>query len=281
MKIKEILEKGILELQDVEDSKLKVKIILADILKVKKEYFIIHYTDEISNEYVQEFFEKIEKLKQGMPVQYIINSQEFMGLNFYVDENVLIPQPDTEILVEETIKILNENFQNIKSKINVLDMCTGSGAIGISIAKLVENANVVVSDISNEALKIAKKNANSNDVKIELIHSDLFEKIPLNTKFNIIASNPPYIKTDVINNLSKEVKNEPFIALDGGNDGLMFYRKIIQNAKKYLESNGFLILEIGYDQKNDVTQLLEKYEYKKIYSKKDFGGNDRIVVAQI
>ncbi|MBO5348643.1 MAG: peptide chain release factor N(5)-glutamine methyltransferase [Clostridia bacterium] len=218
-----------------------------------------------------------KKYLSGTPLQYITNKQEFMKLNFYVDENVLIPQPDTEILVEEIINL----YKNKKCKI--LDLCTGSGAIAIALAKYVEDAQIVASDISMKALQIAKLNAEKNLLhkKIKFIESDMFEKID-DTDFDIIVSNPPYIKTDVINTLDASVKKEPNIALDGGQDGLKFYKIIINKAHQYLSNNGKLFLEIGYDQKEDVIKLLNKTGYyNEIYSKKDLGQNDRIVVASV
>ena len=158
---------------------------------------------------------------------------------------MLIPQPDTEILVEEVIKI-SEDIDKLK----ILDLCTGSGAIAVSLKKYIENSRVVATDISERALEIAAKNAKDNNVEIEFIKSNLFRDV--NTKFNIIVSNPPYIKTSVIETLEKEVQKEPIIALNGGIDGLDFYRSIINEADKYLNINGFLCLEIGYDQKNEV-----------------------------
>ena len=188
----------------------------------------------------------------------------------------------------------------------ILDLCTGSGAIGISIAKYVDNSKITLSDISNEALKVAKQNyinivgknsyihsqnslkynvgvdANIDPKKqIKFVQSDLFKNMDKNTKFDIIVSNPPYIKSDVIRTLDKEVQKEPILALDGGKDGLDIYRKIIKEAYKYLKCNGYLCLEIGYDQKKEVINLIESIgEYKDIYSKKDLAGNDRIVICK-
>lgn len=197
-----------------------------------------------------------------------------MGLNFYVNENVLIPQSDTEILVEEVLQLLK---QNVSKKI--LDICTGSGAIAISIAKMQENSTVTASDISEEAINIARKNSVDNNTDIEFVLSNMFEKI--NGKFDIIVSNPPYIEENVISTLPKEVQKEPYIALSGGEDGLKFYRIIAKEGKKFLNANGYIAVEIGYNQKEKVIELFEKEEYKEVYSKKDFGGNDRIVIAKI
>lgn len=197
-----------------------------------------------------------------------------MGLNFYVNENVLIPQPDTEILVEEVLQLLK---QNVSKKI--LDICTGSGAIAISIAKMQENSTVTASDISKKAINIARKNSVDNNTDIEFVLSNMFEKI--NGKFDIIVSNPPYIEENVISTLPKEVQKEPYIALSGGEDGLKFYRIIAKEGKKFLNANGYIAVEIGYNQKEKVIELFEKEDYKEVYSKEDFGGNDRIVIAKI
>ena len=160
-------------------------------------------------------------------------------------------------------------------------MCTGSGAIAISICKLLENVLIYASDISKEAIKIAEENSIRNSANVMFFESDLFEKISELYKFDIIASNPPYIEKEVIKTLSEEVKKEPLIALDGGEDGLDFYNKIAQDAKIYLNKNGYLVFEIGYNQKEEVKKILIENGYKNIYSRKDLGGNDRIVVGQI
>ena len=280
MNIKQLIKYGTNELNGIEDSYLKVRILLAHILDKNKEYLIINSDEEISKEKEEEFFEKLEKLKKGYPIQYITNSQFFRNCEFYVDNNVLIPQPDTEILVEESIKIILEEQSS-----NVLDLCTGSGAIVISIAKELSEASKKItfwaSDISEKALEIAEKNAKQNGVEINFIQSDLFEKMDNNLKFDIIISNPPYIETATIEELSTEVKNEPKIALDGGKDGLEFYRKIAKKSKDYLKENGYLALEIGYNQMDSVCEILEKNNFKILKKVKDFSNNDRVIVAQV
>lgn len=245
-------------------------------MKVEKEYLIIHDEEEISLELVNNYKKDIEKLIKHVPLQYITNHQEFMKLDFYVDENVLIPRADTENLVIEVINYCN---RNVKSSYKILDLCSGSGAIGISIAKYIENAEVLGADISYKAIEIAKKNARQNKVdNIHFIYSNMFSNIQ--DTFDIIVSNPPYIKSSVIKKLQEEVQNEPHIALDGGDDGLDFYRIIVDNGYKYLNEDGILFLEIGYDEKEDIIELLEKSnKYNNIYSKKDLYENDRIVVA--
>lgn len=230
MKIQEILEYGRNNLIQKEEPLRFSKMLLKHLLNVNDSYLIINSDEELDLEVKNKFFEDIELLKQGTPLQYITKTQEFMKLYFYVDSNVLIPQPDTEILVEEVLDVLNQE----KSKKSILDLCTGSGAIGVSIAKYADNVSVTMSDISKNALEIAKKNAINNEVidKCNFVLSDMFENIE--EKFDIIVSNPPYIKTEVIKALDKEVQNEPIIALDGGKDGLEFYRTIAENAYKHL-----------------------------------------------
>lgn len=272
-----ILGRQVLNENSVEDADIISKILVEYVFDIEKEKIILYYDKQIENIDVDTYKNCLEKIVKGVPVQYITNKQEFMSLNFYVDENVLIPQPDTEILVEEII----EKYKNKECKI--LDLCTGSGAIGIALAKNIENSKVFATDISMKALQIAKLNAEKNLVhrKMKFIESDMFKDIK-EKDFDIIVSNPPYIKTSVIEALSVQVQNEPHIALDGGFDGLDFYKIIIENAYKYLKEDGQLFLEIGYDQKDDVTKLLnENKHYCDIYSKKDFGNNDRIVVSTV
>ena len=282
MKIEEALSFGINELnkRELNEASLKVRLLLSHILGEKKEYLISHSTDELSNIDETKFIEGINKLKKSIPIQYITNLQEFMGFEFYVDENVLIPQPDTEILVEEVLTIAKKIKEEKKDAVRVLDLCTGSGAIGISISKILgDDVLVTCSDISSKALKITEKNSRNNLVSIGILESDLFEKI--NGKFDIIVSNPPYIETNIINTLDREVRYEPKIALDGGKDGLKFYRKIAENSRDYLNKGGYVALEIGYNQKGRITSLFQSYKYKNIYSKKDLAGNDRIIIAKI
>lgn len=267
-----------LENSNIEDKNLKIKIVFANVLSKSKEYILIHDDEEIEEKKEREFFNKIDRLKNNEPIQYIINYQEFMGMDFFVNKDVLIPQPDTEILVEEVINVAN----NIKQKkIRILDLCTGSGAIAISISKILkEKAKVYASDVSEKALEVAIENSVRNNVEIEFFKSDIFKSIPKSNKFDIIVSNPPYIETQVIKNLPEEVKKEPKIALDGGQDGLVFYRKIIPEARKFLNENSVLAFEIGYNQKMLVEEILRASNYIDIYSKKDLAGNDRIIIAK-
>lgn len=282
MKIKEVIEEGknALSKNNIEDNVIVTRELLAFVLGVEKQYLVIHLSDELNAEDYIKFKENINKLINGKPLQYITNNQEFMGLNFFVNENVLIPQPDTEIIVEETLKKCKELLLK-NGKIKILDLCTGSGAIAVSLSNFLrDEAEVFASDISTKALEVAKNNNEKNNTNVRFIESNLFENIQ-EQKFNIIVSNPPYIRSNVINNLPKQVQNEPHLALDGGEDGLKFYKKIIEQACNYIE-NGYLILEIGYDQKEDVENLLkENKNYSEIKTIQDFSGNDRCVIAKV
>ena len=272
MNISELLVNGKHLLKDIEDGNIKARILLEYILKLSREKIVSNPNMEVSDNNVEFYLNKINDIKNGMPIQYITNKQEFMKLNFYVDKNVLIPQPDTEILVEKAIEICNNHGNDIK----ILDLCTGSGAIGISIAKNIKNAKVYATDIKNTVIDIAKQNAKQNNVdNIEFIVSDMFKNIQ-EKDFDIIVSNPPYIETDVIKTLPTEVRNEPIIALDGGKDGLKFYKIILSEYKKYLKKDGYLLLEIGYNQAKSVGELIN-LNYSII---EDLAGNDRVIIIK-
>lgn len=275
MKIRELLKNGTIKLTEkkIEDAISKVRMLLIYELQIQNQCLAVHLDEEASLEIAQKFEKHLEELIAGKPIQYITNSQEFFGLDFYVDENVLIPQPDTESLVEEMIEICKYREDVPK----ILDIGTGSGTIAVTLAKQMK-AQIVASDISPKALEIAKKNAEKHGAKIEFLESDMFEKV--NQKFDVIVSNPPYIETKTIGNLSPEVKNEPKIALDGGEDGLRFYRILTQKAKDYLEENGVLAVEIGYNQRENVIEIFRNAGFCDVYAKQDLAGNDRIVVGK-
>lgn len=280
MKIREAINKGMVELKvnGIETPKMKARLLMQFMLNKPRQYIIVYDENELTKPQENEYFKNIKKLINGIPLQHITHQQEFMKLNFYVDNNVLIPRADTEILVEEVIAIAKKTEAK-----KILDLCTGSGAIAVSLAKYIEKSQITAVDISEKALKIAQKNAMNNDVESQIIFvkSNLFENLP-NDKYDIIVSNPPYIKRRVINTLSKEVKNEPTIALDGGEDGLDFYRKILKNGYEYLKYRGYICLEIGYDQKYDVIELIENEgKYRDTYSKKDLFNNDRVIVTRL
>ena len=280
MTISELIKKGIIELKNgnIEEPKLKARLLMQYVLNKSRQNVIVNDREELDNIKEKQYLEEIKILKKGVPIEHITHQKEFMKLSFFVDKNVLIPRQDTEILVEEVINIAKKN--NAKK---ILDLCTGSGAIAVSLAKYLPQAEITAIDISNDALKIAKKNAISNNVQnqITFISSDMFTNLG-EEKFDIIVSNPPYIKTNVIKNLDIQVQNEPYIALDGGKDGLDFYKKIINESYQYLKYNGYLCLEIGFDQKIDVIELIENTEsFTGTYSKKDLFDNDRIIVTRL
>lgn len=281
MKIKDLINYGnkLLKENKIEDYNIISNVLAQYIFQMQRSKIIANENQEVEEKEKHRYYLTLIEIIQGTPIQYITNHQEFYKLDFYVDENVLIPQPDTEILVEEVINIVKENREDL----SILDVCTGSGCIGVSIAKNLEDANVVMSDVSAKALEIAKKNYAQNITsgnKAKFVESNMFEKIE--GKFDIIVSNPPYIETRKIDKLSEGVKKEPHIALDGGKDGLDFYKILIAEAYKYLKEDGFLCMEIGYDQKASVIKLVEESgKYKETYCKKDLAGNDRVIITRI
>ena len=280
MTIKELLNQGIIMLknEDIDGPKNKARAILQHTLKKSKEYTIIYDRNEVTKQERENYVKNIKRLISGEPLQYITGVQEFMKLNFIVNKDVLIPQPDTEILVEEVIKIANKMENPI-----ILDLCTGSGAIAVSLAKNIPNVKIIATDISKKALEIAKYNAKLNGVlnSIDFIESNLYNKIK-NIKFDVIVSNPPYIATSEIQKLPKDVRQEPVIALDGGKDGLDFYRKIYDKGNEFLNRQGYICVEIGYNQREAVKKIIEKKQrYVETYCIKDLCENDRVIVTRI
>lgn len=220
----------------------------------------------------EKYMELIDKRATHVPLQYITGHQEFMGLDFMVSPAVLIPRQDTEILVEEVEKVCAGK--------SVLDMCTGSGCIIISLKKRGQIKSAAAADISEEALAVAKINAAKNEADISFIHSNMFTHIE--EKYDIIVSNPPYIETEVIKGLMPEVRDfEPLGALDGDEDGLKFYRILAKESKNHLTQNGMLFLEIGCEQAKDVSELLAENGFENIRVVKDYAGLDRVVTAQL
>lgn len=242
-------------------------LIISEVLGVSRtELVLIEEVDDLKLKVINE---KVKERLNFVPVDKIFNKSYFFGLEFKVDEDVLSPRPETELLVEEALKYIKENSYK-----TVLDMCTGSGCLAISIKK---NADVEItaSDISMKALRIAKTNAKFHNAEIEFIRSNMFEKIE--GKFDLIISNPPYIDTDEIFSLDKEVfEHDPHIALDGGELGLKFYNIIHENARKYLNDGGMIILEIGEDQKELLISLFNDFDFVECL--KDYSGNDRVMI---
>ena len=280
MTIKQALIKGVtvLKLEKISTPKLKARLLLQYVLKKPRQYLIVYDNQKLTDKEEQEYLRYVELLTQGEPIEHITHQKEFMKLNFYVDENVLIPRQDTEVLVEEVIKIAKK----IRAK-KILDLCTGSGAIVISLAKYLENIQLTAVDISRKALDIAMANAKNNHVqdKITFVESNLFQDLR-QEKYDLIVSNPPYIRRKELETLDREVRKEPRLALDGGEDGLDFYRNIMDKGYEYLKYGGYICLEIGYDQKEEVMEIIkDKKHYMGTYCKKDLYDNDRVVVTRL
>ncbi|WP_323052683.1 peptide chain release factor N(5)-glutamine methyltransferase [Clostridium prolinivorans] len=280
LKIKELLNKGykILKEEKIESYILDCQLILGKVLNLDRMSIIINGNLEVSEDKAYEYFELIKKRKLRMPIKYITETVEFMGIDFYIKEGVLIPRPDTEVLVEEVLKEINK--RKLKK---VCDVCCGSGAIGLSIAKLLENTIVVCSDIDDTALEVTQKNIDNLSLKsrASVVKSDLLKfAIDENLYFDVVVSNPPYIKKDIIPTLMEDVKKyEPYIALCGGEDGLDFYKKITKESILLLKSGGVLAYEIGYDQAEAVSDILKQYNYTDIRVVKDLSGLDRVVIG--
>ena len=236
---------------------------------VSRSHYLAYPDEIISHDQEEQYRASLVKRERRIPLQQITGEQEFMGLSFYVNEHVLIPRQDTEILVEETARFLKDGMQ-------FLDLCTGSGCILLSLLHLKPGAEGTGADLSPEALKVAEKNRERTGAEAALIQSDLFDKIE--GAFDVIVSNPPYIKRAEIETLMDEVRlHEPYMALDGHEDGLYFYRKIAEEAPKYLRAGGGLFLEIGCDQGACVAELLRQQGFADVKVVKDLAGLDRVV----
>lgn len=254
----------------IADARNDAWLLLTMACKIDHTYYYMHIDEEMPEELQHEFEVLIKKRAERVPLQYITGEQEFMGMTFHVNSNVLIPRQDTETLVEEALKV-------VKPGMKVLDMCTGSGCVLISILKNVHGTGGYGYDISKQAINVAKENAKLNDVPAIFERSNLFEDVADET-FDVIVSNPPYIRSDEIPFLMPEVSEfEPHEALDGKEDGLFFYRKIIQESPDYLTDGGYLLFEIGYDQGWAVSSTMKEAGFEDVCVKKDLARNDRVV----
>ena len=262
-----------LNIAGIEDAKHDAWLLLTFICKIDRTFYYVHMDEEMPVEQVAEYENVLNKRAEHVPLQYITGEQEFMGIPFHVNDAVLIPRQDTETLVEEALKVVRPGMK-------VLDMCTGSGCILISILKNIVDVEGYGYDISKQAINVAKENAKLNNVNATFERSDLFEDV--SETFDVIVSNPPYIPTDVIGGLMPEVAvYEPMQALDGKEDGLHFYRRIIEAASQYLNSGGKLLFEIGHDQGESVSALMKEAGYQDVRVIKDLAGNDRVVTGGI
>ena len=262
----------LLEEKNFKDAKSDILLLIYEIFDFDFSKWTMYKYDEIEDISKLDTLNKYVKKRLGhMPIQYILNKAYFCGLPLYVNENVLIPRFDTEVLVEEVLKISKKD----KSK-RILDICTGSGAIAIALKKLGGFERVDALDISDKALEVARRNANELDLDINFLKSDMFSSLTCENKYDIIVSNPPYIQSDVVDTLESEVKDfEPRLALDGDVDGMKFYKIIAKNYENYLADNGVLALEIGYDEADDIRAL---FEGKNVVIKKDLANLDRVAI---
>lgn len=276
MTYKQALEKGIkiLEAERIIDARIDAWYLLSYVSQLTKAKYFLVQNDEIDELTLFKYKEALLKRAEHVPLQHITGEQEFMGINFWVNEHVLIPRQDTETLVEEALKVT-------PSGSHVLDLCTGSGCVIISLVVLGQGLTGAGIDISDEAIAVAKDNGNRlAPGRIDFIQGNLWN--PVLGKYNTIVSNPPYIPTEDIKGLAEEVKDhEPLIALDGAEDGLFFYRQIVGHAAEYLASDGWLLVEIGFDQGPDVYALFVENGFKDIEVVKDLAGNNRVVKGHL
>ena len=289
---------GVQELLDAQitEAALDARLLLEYICGTDRNTLLVHPDMPVAIEKENEYRDLISKRVKHVPLQYLTGYQEFMGIEFDVNENVLIPRQDTEFLVEEVLKYTQDGMR-------VLDICTGSGCILLSIMHYKNNIEGVGIDLSEDALMVAKRNAIKHNVEAALIKSDVFDvfkdllpqtngsnilvndysgkEMFIPSKYDVIVSNPPYIENNIIDTLMPEVRDyEPRMALDGGADGLDFYKRISDEARKYLSNYGMLFFEIGYNQADEVTYILESLGYRDITSLNDYAGNPRVVFAK-
>lgn len=273
MTMEALLQQGIatLEQAEVMNAELDARYLLEHILQIRRVDFLLDRQREVSTEQQEAYMHKINLRATHVPLQHILGNQEFMGYEFMVNEHVLIPRQDTEVLVETVLPLVEGK--------RVLDLCTGSGCILISLSKLGHLQQAVGVDLSKEALTVAKENAKRLEADVEFLHSDLFEQVT--GIYDVIVSNPPYIETETIEGLMEEVRDhEPRMALDGGRDGLDFYRRIVEDSVSYLAPGGYLCFEIGCEQGLAVCGLLEAQGFTGCRIVKDLAGLDRVVCGR-
>ena len=272
--LKELLDSGILYLtgKGIEEAATDAWLLLEEVFQISRSWYFAHSDTEAEEQKARRYESLLEQRGQRIPLQHLTGKTWFYGLPFTVNEHVLIPRQDTEILVEEALK-------RAKSGMKILDMCTGSGCILLSVLSNCPSVMGTGVDLSEKALETARKNAADLKIKAEFLHSDLFKQVE--GSFDLILSNPPYIRTDVIPTLMPEVRDhEPWMALDGKEDGLYFYRKILEQAGAYLTPGGWLCFEIGYDQGEDLRALMRQQGLEQIEIVKDLAGLDRVAVGR-
>lgn len=268
-----LLGKNALEQAGIAEAEIDARLLLEYVCETDRSFLYAHPESEVSEQKEKDYVNHIEARAKHIPLQHITGTQEFMGLEFYVNQDVLIPRQDTEILVEEAMQKLHDGME-------ILDICTGSGCILLSLLHYSNDCKGVGVDLSKEALVVARKNQEKLGGNATFIESNLFEQVE--GQFDILVSNPPYIKSDVIDTLMPEVAcHEPRMALDGYEDGLYFYREIAKRAPRFLRRFGYLFFEIGYDQGQAVKEILEKNGFCDVKVIKDFAGLDRVVRGKI
>lgn len=273
---KELLNYGRKELREnqIDNGDYDAWLLLEYVCGINRTWYFVHEDEQVCEEQVNVYTEMIGKRKKHVPLQQLTHEAYFYGMKFYVNENVLIPRQDTEVLVEEVLKDAGK-----KENLQILDMCTGSGCILLSLLANLNNASGTGVDLSHKALEVAQQNGQELKIEASWIESNLFDKVL--GEYDIIVSNPPYIETAVIEGLMEEVRiHEPRMALDGLEDGLYFYRRITEEAGKYLKPNGLLAFEIGYNQGEAVSRLMKENHYSDIRVVKDLSGLDRAVLGK-
>ena len=285
-------------LQEIYDQKPEsfqndLRYLLAEILETEKAKLILYSDQVLVTEKLAQYRKKAQKLSENTPVHYLINKKNFMGLDFFVDERVLIPRFDTEVLVEKVIEdvrlMQTEPEADIdadpESQLSILELCTGSGAIAVSLAHFLPNARITATDLSPDALAVASGNARSllkdaagPAARLRFLEGDLFNAVPGGQTFNLIVSNPPYISREDYQKLDQQVQKEPQLALVAENEGLYFYEEILKNGKKYLKPNGKLYFEIGATQARQLQELGTTYGWSGYQCIKDYAGHDRVII---
>ena len=260
---------------EIEDANLDAWLLLEYVSGISRSWYFIHEDEEISEDDIEEYQILIEQRGKHIPLQQLTKEAYFYGMKFFVNENVLIPRQDTEVLVEQVLS-LSKGKENLK----LLDMCTGSGCILLALLANLKQASGTGVDLSEKALEVAQRNGEELGIEVSWVQSDLFDKV--SGSYDIIVSNPPYIETSVIEGLMDEVKlYEPRMALDGTEDGLFFYREITMQAGKYLKNNGKLAFEIGYNQGKAVSEFMKENGYEEVQVLQDLAGLDRVVTGRI
>lgn len=287
MEIKDLIRMGIkkLDRRKYSNPPLECVLLLAYLLDVDKTYIYIHNNEEVPSSVEDKYFSLIDERRKGYPIQYILKEKEFMGISFYIEEGVLIPRPDTEILVQYVLDYIDEKYK--EGDIKIVELGTGSGCISLSIAYYKKNVFVYSVDIDKKANAVAEENSKRLKLpgRVKILEGDLFQGIKnmgLKNSVDIIVSNPPYIPEDEIFGLQDEIKKyEPLWALDGGEDGLDYYRRIIPQSKEYLKNRGILVFEMGFDQGRKIKELMEKENFRNINILKDLQGLDRVITGEL